>query len=86
LIQLKNQTTPLFIVLLVLLTAAFLLQLFVGSVSLPFNVVINALLGNGEVSEVYRNIVLESRLPGALAALLAGAGLAVSGLQMQTMF
>ncbi len=85
-IQLKNQTTPLFIVLLVLLTAAFLLQLFVGSVSLPFNVVINALLGNGEVSEVYRNIVLESRLPGALAALLAGAGLAVSGLQMQTMF
>jgi iron complex transport system permease protein len=45
------------------------------------------LTGNATGNEAWRNIIIiESRLPAALAALLAGAGLSVSGLQMQTMF
>jgi len=40
----------------------------------------------GESSEIWTNIVWKSRLPQALTAIAAGAGLAVSGLQMQTVF
>jgi len=35
---------------------------------------------------VWQNIILKSRLPQALTAMVAGAGLAISGLQMQTVF
>ena len=41
--------------------------------------------GNGE-NEVWRNIILKSRLPQALTAIFAGAGLSVAGLLMQTVF
>ena len=64
----------------------FCLQLLLGSVSIPFSEVIVILLKNSSNNEAWRNIVLESRLPASLAAMLAGAGLSVSGLQMQTMF
>ena len=43
------------------------------------------LLG-AESNEIWINIVFSSRLPQALTAIMAGAGLAVSGLQMQTVF
>ena len=43
------------------------------------------LLG-AESNEIWMNIVYNSRLPQALTAIMAGAGLAVSGLQMQTVF
>lgn len=57
-----------------------------GSVAIPAGEVWNALTG-GEVSrEAWRIIVVESRLPMALTAILAGAGLAVAGLQLQTTF
>ncbi len=69
-----------------MVVAVFFLQLLLGSVSIPLPVVINVLAGGNGGSEAFSNIVLQSRLPAALAALLAGAGLSVSGLQMQTMF
>lgn len=78
--------TSLFILLVVITVAVFILQLLLGSVSIPFVEVVSVLTGNASASEAWRNIIIESRLPGALAALLAGAGLSVSGLQMQTMF
>lgn len=64
----------------------FFLQLLLGSVSIPFSEVVSILTGSELPGETWRNIVIESRLPAALSALLAGAGLSVSGLQMQTMF
>ncbi len=82
----NNRYLILFFSLLLLLVVTFLLQLFVGSVTIPVGDVLHILFGSNQVSEVWRNIIIESRLPGALAALFAGAGLAVSGLQMQTMF
>lgn len=47
--------------------------------------VCNILIGNGH-NEIWQNIIWKSRLPQALTAIVAGAGLAVSGLQMQTVF
>lgn len=68
----------------VLLLLLFAASLFVGSVSLPASEVCAALMGNAD--DTVRFIVLESRLPQALTALLAGSALAVSGLIMQTLF
>lgn len=76
----------LFVILTVALAIVFTLQLLFGSVSIPFASILATLSGNSVENEAWRNIIIESRLPGAMAALLAGAGLSVSGLQMQTMF
>jgi iron complex transport system permease protein len=40
----------------------------------------------GDEPQVWQNIILKSRVPQSLTALVAGAGLAISGLQMQTVF
>ena len=82
----RNRNTFLFISFIVVAIAVFFLQLLLGSVSIPFTEVINILSWNESSTEAWRNIIVESRLPAALAALLAGAGLSVSGLQMQTLF
>lgn len=65
----------------------FLLNLFLGSVDIPFRSIWNILWGMDEgESVIWQNIIWKSRVPQALTAMVAGAGLAVSGLQMQTVF
>ena len=60
------------------------LNLMLGSVSIPFEEFKKAVF-DGE-SSTYRAIILDYRLPQAITALLAGIGLSVSGLLMQTLF
>lgn len=75
--------------LLAALAAIFVLgiaNLLLGTVEIPLRSVAAILAGDETQSEVWRNIVLKSRLPQALTAVAAGAGLSVSGLQMQTVF
>lgn len=76
--------------LLLLITTSilifFLLNLFLGSVRIPVKSILNIISDSGNESEIWRNIVLKSRIPQALTATMAGAGLAVSGLLMQTVF
>ena len=64
----------------------FVLNLFVGSVSIPVSDVADILLGRGSSKASWRFIVLESRLPQALTATLCGSALAVCGLLLQTAF
>lgn len=72
--------------LLTLLTAAlFIGDLAVGSVDIPLGKVWAALSG-GECDPALRTIILKIRLLKAVTALLAGAALAASGLEMQTLF
>lgn len=61
-------------------------NIFMGSVDIPATEVWQIITGSQEVSSPLRFIVLESRLPQSLTALLAGAGLAVTGLLLQTAF
>ncbi len=68
-----------------LIVTLFLLNIFFGSVEIPASQVIDILLGVGEHGAA-GFIVTGSRLPMAVTALLAGAGLAVSGLMLQTAF
>jgi len=81
-----GRNTLLFIALSILTLIAFVAQLLLGSVQIPFGQVVAVLTGHHIQNETWSNIILQSRLPGALAALFAGAGLSVSGLQMQTLF
>lgn len=75
-----------FILLALLIVAFFLLNLLIGSVEIPVGDVCRILTGDTTESPVWTTIILKSRVPQALTALVAGAGLAVSGLMMQTIF
>jgi iron complex transport system permease protein len=70
----------------IVIVILFLCNLFYGSVSIPALAVIDILFGNTIEPAAWANIILQSRLPQAITALLAGAALAVSGLMLQTLF
>ena len=72
--------------LLVAIAILLVVNLLLGTVRIPMPEVCRILVGAGSDNEIWTNIVLSSRLPQALTAVVAGAGLAVSGLQMQTVF
>ena len=74
---------PALLLLLVLLWAG---NLAYGTVSIPLGEVIRILLGDSVEQTAWQHIVLQSRLPQAVTALLVGASLAVSGLLLQTLF
>ena len=69
-----------------LIAVLFALNLLVGSVSIPAGDVVSILLGDETHKASWQYIVLQSRLPQALTAMLSGAALAVSGLLLQTAF
>ena len=81
----RSRTAIIFVLLACLATALFILDLSVGAVSIPLRDVWAALTG-GSCPPATAKIVLNIRLIKALVALLAGAALSVSGLQMQTLF
>ncbi|MDE6193451.1 MAG: iron ABC transporter permease [Muribaculaceae bacterium] len=64
----------------------FILNLFLGSVQIPIDDIIGILFGKQADNVIWTNIIIKSRLPQSLTAMMAGAGLAVSGLLMQTVF
>mgnify|MGYP003403092590 FL=1 len=64
----------------------FLLSLVHGSAEIPLSGIVNILSGKGAADSSWSFIVLETRLPRAITALLAGGALAVSGLLLQTAF
>ncbi len=71
--------------LLAAIVVLVVVNLLLGTVSIPMPEVCRILIGEGS-NEIWTNIVISSRLPQTLTAIVAGAGLAVSGLQMQTVF
>lgn len=75
-----------FVVLTVSLIVFFFLNLFIGSVDIPPGMVIEILFGKGVEEGPFTFIVLGSRLPQVVTAILAGAALTVSGLMLQTAF
>ena len=82
----KHRSTITLIALSLLVIVLLPLNLVFGSIDIPFGEVVKAIFG-GEVSKAtWETIVIETRLPMALTAVLAGAALAVSGLLLQTTF
>ena len=69
-----------------LLLLLFFANLFYGSIDIPAKEVLSIVTGGDCRRDVWRVVVLETRLPQALTALLAGASISVAGLLLQTLF
>lgn len=83
----KKPVTLYMLLLALSIGVLFFLNLFLGSVTIPFHSIWNILWGMDEgESVIWQNIIWKSRVPQALTAMVAGAGLSISGLQMQTVF
>lgn len=78
----KTKKIAIILILLALVFLFFVVSVFVGSGTLSFKEVFLAIFNKG--SETARLIVRRIRFPRVIAALIAGGGLAVSGLVMQT--
>ena len=81
----KRPTLPWMLALMAMIAVLFIVNLLIGSVKIPVADICRILTGSHE-NEIWQNIIMKSRVPQALTAVMAGAGLAVSGLQMQTVF
>jgi len=82
----KIRSSVLIIVLITLMLCFFLVNLLLGPVKIPVRNIISILFGYDNNSGVWQSILFDFRLPKAITAVVAGASLAVSGLQMQTVF
>lgn len=80
----KNKTY-IFVLLIVLLIAAFIGDIFTGNATISVYEAWNALF-NTSGNDIIDEIILNYRLPKAITAIIAGTSLSVSGLLMQTLF
>lgn len=81
----RTRSSIIFTVLAAITLFLFILDLSVGAVPVPLRDVWAALTG-GDCPRTTAKIILNIRLIKAIVAMLAGAALSVSGLQMQTLF
>lgn len=81
-----NYTIKLTILLPALILVLFVVNISLGSVHIPLDEILTVLTGGAGSKSSWTNIILNFRLPKALTAVLVGSALAVSGLQMQTLF
>ncbi|MEQ9468514.1 MAG: iron ABC transporter permease [Ekhidna sp.] len=71
--------------LLFILVLCFLISISLGSVKIPISFIFQHFFGTSD-NQVWSNIITNFRVPKAVTSLLAGSALAISGLQMQTLF
>ena len=74
-----------FLVLALILIICFIINISLGSVSIPLKSIFNSLFGTAD-NESWQYIIQNYRLPKAFTAILVGSGLGISGLLMQTLF
>ncbi len=80
----KSRFPTIFILLVILLVITFILDIFLGSVSIKPGEIFRIFTGNADTN--VETIILSFRLPKAFTALAVGIALSLSGLQMQTIF
>lgn len=80
-----TRKTIIFILLGIAAIILFVIDMATGTVPIPLSQVVAAIAG-GDCPEMTARIVINIRLVKAVVALLAGAALSVSGLEMQTLF
>ncbi|MGO4911862.1 iron chelate uptake ABC transporter family permease subunit [Leeuwenhoekiella sp. W20_SRS_FM14] len=81
----KNHSSK-FGLLVLLLFALFLVNIALGSVHIPIEAIFKIILGDERVKSAWTYIIIDYRIPKAIAAILTGSGLAIAGLMMQTLF
>ena len=75
-----------FVILLIALMLSVLVNISLGSVEIPFLDTLNAIFDGTTSNTSWDYIIWDYRIPKAFTAILVGAGLALSGLLMQTLF
>ncbi|MDO6434095.1 iron ABC transporter permease [Flavitalea sp. BT771] len=83
--QRKRKTIQLAFLCLLLL-AAFFLDIALGPVRIPLRSICRIVLSLPGEDSTWQYIVTQIRIPKTFTAVIAGCGLSVSGLQMQTLF
>lgn len=74
------------LILFMACSIAFLvINLVCGSVSVPLNDMVRFVM-EGVIEDTYRNIIMDIRFPRAVAAMILGGALALSGYLLQTFF
>lgn len=84
--KIRSRSILIIYVLGLFLIALFLLDLRLGSISIPLGEILDHLRGRNPLTEQQLLILTKFRLPRIATALLAGAALPACGLQMQTLF
>ncbi|WPR73998.1 iron ABC transporter permease [Algoriphagus sp. NG3] len=82
----RNSSFLLLLAALVVLIFSFLLNVSLGSVSISPGEILTGIFTGDWVKASREQIIMNYRIPKALVAVLAGVGLSISGLQMQTFF
>ncbi|MFC3415553.1 iron ABC transporter permease [Algoriphagus hitonicola] len=82
----SNRPTYFLILGLILLLFFFLVNISLGSVSISVSEIIHGLFFSDWGRSSYEQIIINYRFPKAIVAIIAGIGLSLSGLQMQTFF
>jgi iron complex transport system permease protein len=82
----KQRHSVWFVLLSILVLVLFFADILIGSVSISLNEIIQVFTGQLPTDTPQSIIILQSRLPKALTAILAGCALPVAGLLMQTFF
>jgi len=85
-LQKSNKYRISFLLLLLALALCFVLNISLGSVSIPFKNTLNELFSGSIQNESWHYIIWNYRIPKAFTAILAGGALSLSGLLMQTLF
>ncbi len=75
-----------FVFLIISLIAIWFLNISLGSISIPFKDIFSSIFEGTASKDSWYTIVVNVRIPKAIAAIMVGAGLSVSGLLMQTLF
>ena len=81
-----NKGTVFLIISTLLIILLFCVSMIIGAVDIPVSEVISILSGKTSEKASWQYIVLQSRLPQTITAMLCGGALAVSGLMLQTAF
>ena len=80
-----SRKTIAFSIITILLLIFFILDVALGSVCIPLQSVVHTLLGGVDKTS-WQYIIINFRIPKALTAVVAGSGIAIAGLHMQTLF
>lgn len=82
----RNTTFSSFMILIVIAIVLFICDILIGSVAISVNQIFQVFSGEISVDDPIAIIILQSRLPKAITAILAGVALSIAGLLMQTFF
>lgn len=81
-----SKGTKCFIILFIAIILLLIANITIGSIKIPIRDIFDILFSDYHGKESWRFIILETRLPQAITAMLCGGALSVSGLMLQTAF